>query len=150
VEINKEEPIQLYTVAFKLVWRTVNAGFNWAPITEEIASGISIDAAKVIGIGSGTNPTIYIDGPKGFFYRIDNVRPSSPGREVNLRSRVPNNIKGSLLACLDVNPNKDSEVFVALSDYSTTQQPRIYRVEMQILQARFLDPFQEILIKIYL
>lgn len=133
LEMNRDDPSQMYTVTYDRVYRTKNADGDvssppvWSAITNDLKGSIT-HGPKVIGIGPGSNPTIYIGGPKKFFMRIDNAATATPGSEMDLRPRVINSLSESYFSCLTVNPNDESQVFLALSDYSLNVAPRVFRI----------------------
>lgn len=119
-EINPVDGNQLYFVTQQRVFRTTNGAGLWIPLTQNIGYCYSI------GISKQANPTVYIGGDNGLFYRVDNASTSTPGQEINLFSSVPSSINSGFIACLTVNPNNSGIVYASFSNFSI--QPRVWKI----------------------
>lgn len=122
-EVNLLDGDQLYFVTYERIWRTTDGGFNWEPAMNVISGS---KKPYAIGISNSVNPTLYIGGESGLFYRIDDGKNSIPGSEVNLYTSIPTTIRTSFIGSIEVSTKEDSTIYVGLSNYST--QPRIWKV----------------------
>ena len=123
-EINALDGEQLYFVTKKRIWRTISGGLEWEPLTLGINS--SGKEPYAVGIANNLNPTIYIGGSGGLFYRIDSAATAVAGTEKNLHTSVPFLIRSGFISSIAVHPSNDSIIYVGFSNYST--HSRIWKV----------------------
>jgi len=121
-EINLNNGDNLFFVTSSRVWVSQDGGYGWYPLTYTLGGG----SPYAVGISNETNPTVYIGGETGMFYRVENALLSFGGDEVNLSASVPADVNNDFIASVIVHPTDKSICYVAFSnnaDYS-----RVWRV----------------------
>lgn len=123
-EINLLEGNQLYFPTLKRIWRTVDGGFNWTPITNNLVNGS--DNPFFVALSNELEPTAYVGGEKAMFYRIDDAKNSTPGTETLLNGSVPISITNDFISCIAVHPSDPGTLYVTFS--TVNANPRIWKV----------------------
>ena len=131
--INPTDGNQVYFVTQERVWRSTNAGDNWAPVTTAQSSDF-----YACGLTHEANPTAYIGGESGAFYRLDDAETAQPGDEIDLRSSVPQDIDNGFIGELTPDPNDPSIVYACMHDY--IDAPRLYRILLADTDAPIWQP----------
>lgn len=124
-DVNPVDGQQLYFVTRLKVWRSIVGGMFWEPVTGVIST---LDGSRpyCVGITPAANPTVYIGGARGLFYRVDSAVSTTPGDEVNLSGSVPDSLQEDFIVNITVHPQFDSVVYVSFSNY--THRSRLYKV----------------------
>jgi photosystem II stability/assembly factor-like uncharacterized protein len=118
--MNPADQMQLYYRTNKYLYRSVDGGDSWDPITN-LRSQL-----KAIGISAEENPVVYTGGGAAQLYRIDKAVNANPGGEVSYNNAFPASITSDFLNSIAVHPNDRYCVFISFSNYST--QPRVWRI----------------------
>src|ERR1041384_3253797 len=115
VEMNYLDGTQVYIPTRDRIWRTINSGDHWTPITNPFTAVNQKPFA--IGISNAVQPVMYAGGIKGCFIRMDNAYTAVPGQEIDLSASVPNSIvsKGKI-TCLAVLPMDNTTMYATVSD----------------------------------
>jgi len=124
-EINLLDGNQLFYLTKRRLWRSNDGGASWQQATKPISPG-GVKVPYAIGISHSTEPTVYLGGSDGFFYRVDNATTSVPGGEQNLFSSVPPSVNTGFLSCIKVNIFDPGSLHISFSNYSV--QPRVWKV----------------------
>lgn len=128
-EVNRNDGRQVYFVTQKRIWRTTDYGDNWEPITNIISGIVNFNKRLIpycIGMSYQYNPTLYIGGSNGLFYRINDGASAEPGDEVDLRESVPDEVDLHFISSIKVHPHNPSILYAGFSNYSS--EPRIWKV----------------------
>lgn len=110
----------LFFPARRRLHRSTMRGDLWEPVTNNLIGG----DAYCVGLSLDMDPTVYIGGTSGLLYRVDKAKTTSPGSEVNLKSKAPNAVRSSTIGHIKVHPLNKGTILIGLTDYSTN--PRIW------------------------
>lgn len=119
--MNTADQNQLYYRTNRYIYRSLNGGDNWTPITN-IHGGM-----KAIGISAEIDPVVYVGGSGAQLYRINNAATTAQGKEIVYNNAVPVEVTNDFLNAIAVNPKNRNTIYLAFSNYST--QPRIWRAD---------------------
>ncbi|MCB0737036.1 MAG: T9SS type A sorting domain-containing protein, partial [Bacteroidetes bacterium] len=123
-EMNYLNGDDLYFVSKRRVWYSTDAGEYWAPLTNYKANFYSI------GIPNEKYPSmIYAGGQSLLLYRIDDPINAQPGDEVSLRVNTPSGMTEGFIANIKVHPRINGIIYLAMSNYSKSNEPRVWKVE---------------------
>jgi photosystem II stability/assembly factor-like uncharacterized protein len=125
-EMNHLNSEHLIFPAKRRIYQSLDGGNLWEPITNTVNQGTAQEAFSV-AMTNQLNPTVYVGGSNGLFYRINNSLTAKPGEEVNLRGTAPNAVRTSFIGSIKAHPTKHNVLYLGLTNYATT--PRIYRVD---------------------
>lgn len=118
--MNPADQMQLYYRTNKYLYRSVDGGDSWDPITN-LRSQL-----KAIGISTEENPVVYAGGGAAQLYRIDKAVDAVPGGEVSHNNAFPASITSDFISSIVVHPYDRNCIFIGFSNYST--QPRVWRI----------------------
>jgi len=115
--VNSADGEQLYYPTKRRLWRSINGGTNWTPVSGyyNIAGPGSVETFMD---GNGTNNPIIYWSVMDTLYIKPSAKTAGPGNE--LKVKLPGNIRW-----VRVDPSNDSIVYITA--YSNTTGARIYR-----------------------
>ncbi len=124
-EINMLDGDQIYIPTRSKSFKSLDGGFTWSDLTNN-----TFGEAYSIGISNDEDPTVYIGGTGSSLYRVDNAASSNAGDEVRLWEPgvvlPPTNFLGNTIACIEVDPNDASTIYVGLSNINN--RSRVWRI----------------------
>jgi len=120
-DIHPDDGENIFFPTKNRVARSTNSGSSWTVITNSIPGNIFS-----VGITREADPTVYFGGQSSLFYRVDNANSASPGNEVKLFTLGPPESRGGFIGNIEIDPNDNSTVYLAMSNASTL--PRIWKV----------------------
>jgi len=112
--INHNASEQIYFPTKRYIARSTDAGISFELITDRI-----IGSAYAIACTDEEDPTIYFGGQSGVFYRIDNAKTAQSGSEYRLSQQVPNGVRTGFIGNIEIDPQKDSTVYLAMTNVSS-------------------------------
>lgn len=120
-ELNPVDGQQVYVITRNNVVRSTDAGNSWSLASDRfIGNGFSL------GITSHDNPTIYVGGASGVLYRLENAKTAVETKMTALYPQSPNGAKGAFIGNVEINPQNESSIYLAMTNYSL--MPRIWKV----------------------
>ncbi|MCB9261399.1 MAG: T9SS type A sorting domain-containing protein [Flavobacteriales bacterium] len=120
-EINPTDGMQVYFPTKKYLARSINGGNNWQLLTNQIAGSVFS-----VGMTPEDNPTLYFGGYSSILYRINNAKTATTGSEFRMYTLSPANAKGGFIGNIEIDPDTNSTIYLAMSNISTL--PRIWKV----------------------
>ncbi|MBI1221964.1 MAG: T9SS type A sorting domain-containing protein [Bacteroidetes bacterium] len=123
-DINMQDGEMLFFPTKKKLYRSINGGGSYEPITNNLDLGAI--QPFCVGVSNQKNPSVYVGGGNSLFYRIPNAGTVNPGKEVNLRTFVPRTLYSSFLGCIRVSPVNHSVLYLGYTNYSAVS--RIWKV----------------------
>ena len=120
-ELNPVDGSQIYFITRNNLVRSVNSGTSW-----ELASDRFIGNGYSAGITRQDNPTIYVGGSSGVLFRLEQAKTASKVVMTPLYTSSPAGAKGSFIGNIEINPQNESSIYLAMTNYSLN--PRIWKV----------------------
>lgn len=120
-EVNMLDGNQLYVPTRRATYRSTDKGLTWTALTADL-----LGDSYAVGLSNSDDPIAYIGGSSSRIYRVDNAATTESNQEVSLWTTKYPNFLGSMIGCIEVDPNDEGTIYCGLTNIRN--KSRIWRV----------------------
>ena len=112
---------QLYVPTRRATYRSTDQGATWTALTSDL-----LGDSYAVGLSNSDDPIAYIGGSASRIYRVDNAATTESNQEVSLWTTKYPNFLGSMIGCIEVDPNDEGTIYCGLTNIRN--KSRIWRI----------------------